>query len=132
MQLQTLLNTGNFPGLWKEAFAISHCQVSEDPYKFFVIHKKAAKAFAGYEIICNARILESSDPIAFKEACMSFPFRQEINTKRFSKIKVEFEVPGLFNNLETKTLDLEGIQAFIFQHEVDHSKGINIYEKFKK
>ncbi len=68
--------------------------------------------------------------ISVKEACMSFPQRTEKHIKRYFRIKVRYEVPVTFFGftfLMRKTEWLEGLKAHVFQHEVDHAMGKNIF-----
>lgn len=131
-----LVNAINHPGRWKNALAISNAQVSDTPHSFFVVNKSMVEAFSGFDVICNARLVNASYPAPFKEACMSYPHRDVINTRRFFHIEFEAEVYNplkIFGSgLSKRTFKVSGIPAFIVQHEIDHAKGINIYEKFKK
>ena len=131
--LEMLNGRGNFAGQYKNGWALSHAQVSEKPYAFFVTHK----SFEGIlpEIVINPRILEAFEPVQWKEACLSYPFRPEIKTVRHWRLIVEFDVPQrgiLGTRLKTEQLSVDGLAAILFQHEVDHSKGIDIYHKFGK
>lgn len=132
--LRELVNRDSFNGYYSKAFAISHCQASEDPKWFFAIRKDAIDGDGknivkqiGSDIVINAEIVESGVPVQWKEACMSFPFRNPKNTKRFAEIKVRYQVPvfGLF--LMWRTKRFKELVAFIFQHEQDHAVGKNIY-----
>jgi peptide deformylase len=130
VEMREMINNGGFSGKWKEAFAIAHAQVSENPYRFFVVHKDIAKELEG-SIIINPVIEEKEGLVPFKEACMSYPYRDIIKTRRYNKIVVEYKTPKRFG-LNTHRRELFGILAFIFQHEIDHFNGIDIYSKFKK
>jgi len=133
-ELRDLVNRTGFTGYYDKAFAISHCQVSKEPKWFFVVRKdaldlngKSVVKQIGSDVIVNAEIVESGVPVQWKEACMSFPFRNPKNTKRFADIKVRYQVPifGLF--LMWRTKRFKELVAFIFQHEQDHAVGKNIY-----
>lgn len=122
---------GKFEGLHTGAYAISHAQVSENPKNYFVLNPalnsgELIKTY-GHWCIVNLRITKKEDPVSFKEGCMSFPYRKIRTTHRFNKITVEYQIPfaGLF--LIPKRKKLEGLYAFIAQHEVDHATGKNIY-----
>lgn len=65
---------GHFPGQFNTCFALHHCQVSEEPYSFFVLAKKwvkgkdveegtPAKALWPSRVIINPRILEAASMI---------------------------------------------------------------------
>lgn len=133
--MRELLNAGKFTGMWKEGFALSHSQVSEDPFRFFVLHDGAKEGFENYDTIINAKVEKGSDKMPFKEACLSYPHRGVINTQRFASIEISCLVPvkKFFRlHLMKKILRLEGLAAFIAQHEIDHAQGIHIYDKFKR
>lgn len=129
-----LLNAGKFKGKWAEGLALSHAQVCDKPYAFFVSHKSWEGNIP--EIVINPRIIEKFEPVPLKlEACVSFPFRDIIKTQRFWRIVAEFEVPaGIFhsNRMKTEQLAFDGLAAVVFQHELDHHHGEDIYTKFKK
>lgn len=134
-QLLELVNVGNFGGRWQEAFSIAHSQVSTDPYTFFCVHNKLKDEF-DTSVVVNPKIILKEFPTSFKEACMSYPHRPVIKTKRWSRITVEYECPkmgwNLGVNLKKVTKTFEGLPAFIIQHEIDHFHGENIYSKFKR
>lgn len=130
-----LLNTGGFGGLYQDGFALSHAQVSQTPYRFFVTHKSWDNVLP--RVVCNARILDASDPQTFLEACLSFPHRQTIKTKRYWSIDVEFDVPPIdgiksllgLDSLTKRQAHFDGLAAYLFQHEIDHANGKNVYTK---
>lgn len=73
----------------------------------------------------NPRILEASDEKqSYREGCLSFP--QLFNeTKRPAKLMVEFEdVKG-----GKKIMELTGLDAVCFCHELDHLDGILFIDK---
>lgn len=128
-----LLNADNFSGKYPDGFALGHAQVSEKPLQFFVTHRSWKDTLP--EIIINARIIEKMQPEDFKEACLSFPFRDPIWKKRYWRIEVEYDVPSwtthlpLASGLKHEQQTFDGIAAIIFQHEIDHFRGINIYNQ---
>ena len=128
-----MIDTGNFKGLHKDTFALAHSQVSYDPKAFFVLSKMASKGFQGHRIIANAKIIKKSSPMTSQEACMSFQHRTKKNVRRYDKITIECEIPPfrIIPPFEMRhiTLELEGLEAYIVQHELDHLKGIDIYNK---
>ncbi len=68
--------------------------------------------------------------IGVPEACMSFPLRTQKTKERFYKIKVSYQIPKKilgFWILITKKEWITGLKAHIFQHEVDHFAGRNMY-----
>lgn len=68
-----------------------------------------------------------SNLIEVPDACMSFPHKKQRNTMRYYKIKVKYQYKCWLGFLWTKTEWVEGLKAHIFQHEIDHAHGINIY-----
>lgn len=69
-------NESKFKGAWKRAYAISHCQVTEEPFNFFVVsedllHKGQKQTrtqnkrnwFFRSKVIFNPRIVEALDKI---------------------------------------------------------------------
>lgn len=129
--LEKLVDRKDFPGRWGSALALSHCQVSDQPYKFFCIAKELEEAF-GHKTIFNLRIVDKAERIKYKEGCMSYPQRDLKNTYRYSVVVVEFEYKGFLGTLKTERRALSGIAAIVAQHEYDHSNGEDIYHKFPK
>lgn len=110
-------------GLHPSAIAIAHSQINDsDPLRFFVTSS---------EIIVNPRIIRhSSYEVTKKEGCMSFPDRKTTEIKRWPKMEVEFVLvhPGEEINLSDITrANLSGLQAEVFQHEMDHFDGKYIF-----
>ena len=62
----------------------------------------------------------------YKEACLSFPHRKEKNMERFFKIKVRYQTHGIMGMKETEEW-VSGLKAHIFQHEIDHGNGIDMF-----
>lgn len=120
-----LMVNGTFKlGLYPRAFALSHAQVSNEPFRFYVLNKE--QMIEGHDVIINPFIYERYGSFQFKEACMSFPFRPSKKMNRYQAIVLEFYYKTLFG-LKKKEIYLEGIDAIIAQHEVDHANGICIY-----
>ncbi len=119
-------NEATFAG--RESFALHHCQVSEEPWNFFVANKKLLeKKMMQDQIIINPRIIENDGKLLrMLEGCMSFPHRKEKYVERYLKIKVEYQTPTL---LGLKTVVVEPVWPIsqMFQHEADHALGKNIY-----
>lgn len=135
-EMLVMADRKDYNGFWKSALSIHHAQVTKEPLNFFVVSSGLAKAFGGHRIICNARILDGSKPGKFREACMSYPHRPEINTTRYFSVYATAQVPGktfgIFKGLTSVQLRLEGLLAIVLQHEMDHARGVYIYERFKK
>jgi len=74
----------------------------------------------------------TSNIIAMKEGCMSFPQRKPKNVDRIFQVKVRYWYPVEFLGFKflwRKTEVVEGLKAQIFQHEIQHFEGENIYYK---
>ena len=132
LELRDFIRYNKFKGLWEKAYAISHAQVSNSPKNFFVLNEGMEngilKKMFGSWCIVNPEIIWKDDLylVDFKDACMSFPFRQPKNIQRYYIIKVKYYVPFL-GFLRKKVKRFENIPAFIVQHEGEHSQGKNIY-----
>ena len=74
-----------------------------------------------YEIMFNPRIVKSSGEYEAKEGCLSL-LGDPRPTKRFKKIKVEYQTMDMKVRLKT----YQGFTAQIIQHEIDHCNGILI------
>lgn len=64
------------------------------------------------------------------DACMSYPNRTKKNTHRYHTIKVRYQVLRSFLGfkwLKTIEEEVQALKSHIFQHEIDHSYGIDIY-----
>ena len=122
---------GKFDGNFTKAYSLAHAQVSEEPKTFFVVSrdkKYGLEKILGHWCIINPKIIEASDRREIKEACMSFPLRDAKYVRRYFKVKVQYQVPGLFR-LKKKTRTLVQVPAQIFQHEIEHSRGENIFHR---
>jgi len=136
-RLRAYIKDGKFEGNYKNAFAISHAQVSHAPLHFFVINeqieikgleKGQLKKWFGSWCVINAKIIETEDLVYFPDACMSFPYRKPKNTDRWNKITVEYFIPFLWGWRKVAR-KFKGLPSFIVQHENEHSLGKNIYGK---
>lgn len=103
---------GNYPG----AFALAHCQVDhENPLAFFV--------FSDGRIIINPTLVGGAGPGRHREGCMSFPIAPMKTVMRYNFVTVKY----LDENFEEITRESQGLEAAIFQHEIDHFNGKSIY-----
>lgn len=99
------------------ALAIAHCQVEANkPLRFYVT--------INGDIFINPRIVQRYDkPVRRKEGCMSYPNFNEITIPRNEKIRmINFTL-----KMEPCSIILDGIDARIAQHEIDHFEGKTIY-----
>ena len=74
-----------------------------------------------YEIMFNPKIVKFSGEYETKEGCLSL-LGDPRPTKRFQKIKVEYQTQDMKVRLKT----YQGFTAQIIQHEIDHCNGILI------
>jgi len=133
------MQNGSFivPGSkYNSCYAVAHCQVSYKPLRFFIINPMTGleiiKTLGGLAII-NPRILskDKSTAIMSKEGCLSFPFRNERKVKRFNKIIVTYDFikdlkDGDIYNMQE--IEIVGLTAIVFQHELEHLNGKNIWK----
>lgn len=137
-------------GNYDKVYVLSHAEVSDKPYAFFVCQKELVKAgLFKSQVIINPKIThvsrlidrqivdpvsrglimqEQENEIGLKEGCLMFPFRDYKTVNRFYKIGVSYQIPALFG-LRLKKIEevVEGQSAHIFQHHIDHMQGKNIY-----
>ena len=73
------------------------------------------------DVMLNPRIVKQSGEYETEEGCLSL-LGGPRKTKRFQKIKVEYQNEAMQTRLKT----FEGWTAQIIQHEVDHCNGILI------
>ena len=74
-----------------------------------------------YEVMFNPKIVKSSGEYETKEGCLSL-LGDPRPTKRFQKIKVEYQTQDMKVRLKT----YQGFTAQIIQHEIDHCNGVLI------
>ena len=114
----------------KTSIALHHSQVDPEPFNFFVIKRAVVKAKPNeIVVVVNPKILERSPEKDFVlEGCISFPFRPDKRVKRNRRVKVSYQIPDDKGELVTKEEWVEGLMAYVFQHECQHSHGQNIYQ----
>jgi hypothetical protein len=61
------------------------------------------------------------------EGCMSFPHRKPVTVDRFMKITVEYWYVDETHEWQHTREVIEALKSQIFQHELDHANGINVY-----
>ena len=74
-----------------------------------------------YAVMFNPVIVKKSGEYETEESCLSL-LGGPRKTKRYQKIKVQYQTPQLQTRLKT----FEGWTAQIIQHEIDHCNGILI------
>lgn len=74
----------------------------------------------GKNTYINPKIINSGkEKVVFEEGCLSFP-RLFLKLKRLKEIEIE----AMNINGDRFRMKAEGLQAVIFQHEIDHINGI--------
>lgn len=112
-------------GRHRQAHAIAHPQVNDDPLRFFVLRMG--------ETVINPTIVERRGEINIcSEGCMSFPDGSNGDVPRHETVCVRYFTPVRTPNggwaLQPQERTLHGMQAQIFQHEVDHLNGMSVYD----
>ena len=74
-----------------------------------------------YMVMFNPRIVKAAGEYETEESCLSL-LGGPRKTKRFQKIKVEYQTDAFQTRLKT----FEGWTAQIIQHEIDHCDGVLI------
>lgn len=74
-----------------------------------------------YMVMFNPRIVKATGEYETEESCLSL-LGGPRKTKRFQKIKVEYQT----DTFQTRLKTFEGWTAQIIQHEVDHCEGVLI------
>ncbi|MBU2025403.1 MAG: peptide deformylase [Patescibacteria group bacterium] len=142
-EMTELISGGIKRGEYNKGHALAHGQVSDDPFAFFVL---SDSFFEQYEwpgqVIINPEIIKTpqfiniaekgksedkrKNTMVYKEGCFSFPHRKPKRVERFFRIKVRYQIKGTLGLKSVKEW-IEGIKAHVFQHEVQHIIGKNIY-----
>lgn len=130
--MSRMIEIGNFAGQHKEAIGLAHCQFSDSPLRFFVLHKRYAEEFGLPVVVVNPLITRKGGEVRWsQEGCMSFPTRSVTQVRRYDDIDVDYTVfKGTFffkRPVRVKGRRFRDLAAFVFQHEIDHMNGINIY-----
>lgn len=77
-------------------------------------------------VLINPEIVESEGRVKYKEGCLSFP-GLSVEVERAKKVKVK----ALNEHGEPVELVLEDFPAIVFQHELDHLRGITFVDRLK-
>lgn len=81
--------------------------------------RKPPKSSHGLLVLINPKILKAEGSIIFREGCLSIP-EYTANIQRYNFVSVK-----AFNEHEKEiSLDFEGPEAVLFQHEFDHLQGM--------
>ncbi len=99
---------------------LAHAQFDDkDPLAFFVTE---------HETVINPHVFEASDKmIPSKEGCMTFPNKERILHDRHISIVVHHD-KWKNEKLEYREKRVQGFDAVIYQHEIDHINGVYCYD----
>ena len=82
-----------------------------------------------FEIYLNPKITSYSEKKqTVTEGCLSIPDRSDALNSRSFNITIEYDTMQALHKTET----VEGFTSVIFQHEIDHLKGILYLDHLKK
>ncbi|MFN4245966.1 MAG: peptide deformylase [Brevinematia bacterium] len=114
----------NFPG----SIGISSPQVGVHK-RIIVVDARSNKKTTvnhGLIVMINPVIVYSEDKVIVREGCMSIPDYTG-NVERSRKIVVR----GFDKNFREIEIETEGMEAIVFQHEIDHLDGILFLDRIK-
>ncbi|NPA32333.1 MAG: peptide deformylase [Aquificae bacterium] len=77
-------------------------------------------------VLINPKLVKGEGKVKFKEGCLSFP-GLSVEVERFERVKLS----ALNEHGEPVEIELEGFPAIVFQHELDHLKGITFVDRLK-
>lgn len=83
-----------------------------------------------YEAKMTAQMKKVSNFIDADDACMSYPNRTKKKTHRYHTMRVRYQILRSFLGfkwLKTVEEEVQSLKSHIFQHEIDHSYGIDMY-----
>lgn len=113
-------------GKHQGAYALAHAQIeSKTPLRFFVTH---------YAVVINPVIIRHTEHgHVKKEGCLTFPDHDPAIVKRFNKCEVEFQTiikhkDGSLGLSDVVKKSIKGLEAEVWQHEIDHMNAKYIYE----
>lgn len=112
----------NPPKEFKVIVALGHSQITKkDPLKFFVTSE-------GKIIINPVILLHTRHTVDSLEGCVTFPNKPNITVQRYNKCEVEYFIVNKDKEIEKVTEKLNGLDARMFQHEIDHFEAKYIYK----
>ncbi|RLJ70202.1 peptide deformylase [Hydrogenivirga caldilitoris] len=77
-------------------------------------------------VLINPEVIAEEGKIKYKEGCLSFP-GLSVEVERARKVKVK----ALNEHGEPVEIELVDFPAIVFQHELDHLKGITFIDRLK-
>lgn len=111
-------------GRHTSAIAIAHPQIDyKDPLRFFVTFDR--------RVVINPKITRhTAVPVQNMEGCMTFNTFVQIPVSRWRKMEVEFQYIMEDGSLSAVvTSEVDNVDAFMFQHEIDHLDGKYVYDE---
>lgn len=109
------------------AYAVAHPQIDDkDPLRFFVTKDKM--------IVINPVITRHTHHlINYREGCTSFPDKAPVVTQRWNKCEMDYQTleddgKGGVKLSDKIHAELEGHDAKVVQHEIDHLCGVLLYK----
>lgn len=117
----------NYTNFYFKAQTIFNAEILEKPEEIMEsVAERVLNSDLTTKIISKDKMV--SNIINVPDACMSFPLKKPKNVDIYFKIKVRYQIRSWYG-FKTITEWVEGLKSHIFQHEIDHSKGVNIYYK---
>lgn len=121
-QLKTLVASMTKTMTDNRGVGISAIQIGV-PYRVVCVRGNSGITFA-----VNPRVVASSDEkTSMKEGCLSFP-KLFVSVFRPSECEVEYQdLDG-----QMRKIACEGLEARVFQHEIDHLNGLTMLDRIAK
>ena len=110
-------------GKYGGALAVAHQQINDkDPLRFFVTKAK--------KVVINPKIIRHTQhTVDSMEGCLSFPSLEMKIVQRWNKCEVKyFTIDGDGKKLIEKVENLNGREAKVWQHEIDHMDAKYIFK----
>ena len=99
-------------------------------YKFFVAY---FQEYLEWRLFINPTYRPlAQQTVDSIEGCLTYGSENTYKVKRYTKILAEWKELDLKDGFTTKTIELSGISAIIFQHETDHINSITVAAKGEK
>jgi len=119
--------TRNYTNFYFPAQTIFNAKILEKPEEIMEsVAERVMNPDLTTKIISKDKMV--SNIINVPDACMSFPLKKKKNVDIYFRIKVRYQIRKWYG-FKTITEWVEGLKSHIFQHEIDHANGKNIYYK---
>lgn len=100
-----------------DALGLAANQIGYNARVFLALNPKTSM----FNVYINPILVSKSEKMIFQEGCISFP-GENVETVRYNQIVVK-------DFIDDKERTLTGLEAIIFQHELDHLDGITMFER---